>query len=308
MSDIITRRAHLKRFGRTAALFSAGLLLLALCLDWTVGVYIDRQDGRRLIGREVYQLKKSLARADPSVKSIYLGDSVARQLFPPGTERSDETRHLTSNQAISLAGHYYLLEEAIRAYPNLQDVAFLYTTRSWRNNLNQVYTSDYFCGYFTQPRHVWETFAVTRDVPLLGTHVVRAAFPNLAALNSWMSLSRAGTGADRDESDAHDANSAQFDHSLVVSPVSAHFAQRMKALCAEKGITLRFHACPVSDEFHAQDDSKVYDSPIPTVAATHFGPDKRHLKPEAVAFVRKLMEAHLQMAARTGARARVAAP
>lgn len=308
MSDVISRRNHLKRFGKTAGVFVTVLVLLALCLDRVVGAYIDRQDGRRLIGREVYQLKKSLQGTDPAVRAIFLGDSVARQLFPPGTERTRETRHLTSNQAISLAGHYYILEDALRAYPNLQDVTVLYTTRSWRNNLDQVYTSDYFCGYFTEPRQIWETFVVTHDVPLLATHLVRAAFPNITAFNSWMSLSRGKTGTTRNENDTHDPTSSQFDHSLVVSPVSAHFAQRMKALCAEKGVTLRFHACPVSDEFHAQDDSKVYDSPIPKVAAAYFGPDKRHLKPEAVAVVRQLMEEHLQMAAPAGQMARVAAP
>ena len=138
--------------------------------------------GGHIIGADVYGATWRARRRTPEVRTILLGDSVARQLFPPGREPKElngRYRFLTSNQAISMAGQYYLLQDALRSCPGATDVYLLYFPGSLANDLGPDFTHDYFCGYFHSPRQIAEVFAVKRDFTLLASQVGHGLFPNL---------------------------------------------------------------------------------------------------------------------------------
>jgi hypothetical protein len=82
-------------------------------------------DPSDLVGVEIYDVLKRAAQPGPDVERVYVGDSVARQFFPPGGEPHARVRFLTTNAIVSLAGDYYLAEEAFRHCPNARDIVIV---------------------------------------------------------------------------------------------------------------------------------------------------------------------------------------
>jgi len=80
-------------------------------------------------------------------KKILLGDSVGNQLFP-NTTNNDKINSLTCNQAISMVGHFILLNNYLSTGNKVDTVFLIYTPFSFQNNLNQVYTYHYFLKPF----------------------------------------------------------------------------------------------------------------------------------------------------------------
>ena len=178
----------MKRFLRNSVLFLAGLLGVGFFVDARVGRVIRKSYGkygtRLVVGFDVYQAVKRSDVPGPQVRVLYLGDSVSRQLFGYKTEPGPRVRYLCSNQAVSLAGQYYLLGRALKSCPNTREVDFFYFPGSWANNLPRLLSHDYYCGYFHTPGEIAETFAATRDFDLLAAQAGRCVFPNLLTANS----------------------------------------------------------------------------------------------------------------------------
>ena len=80
----------MKRFLRNSLLFAAGLLALGLVIDARVGRTIRRNNGsynkHRLVGWDVYEAVRAADAPGPQIRKLYLGDSVARQMFPPDAQ------------------------------------------------------------------------------------------------------------------------------------------------------------------------------------------------------------------------------
>ena len=136
-----------KRFVVGCARFAIGLAVVLALSEVALARYNAHSWGYRLIGREVFQALRVAERVEGQIHTLYLGDSVARQLFPPNYEL-DGVRSLTTNQAISVAGQYYLLREALATHRGVREVVLFYQPRSFENNLDQVFTEDYYFGYF----------------------------------------------------------------------------------------------------------------------------------------------------------------
>jgi hypothetical protein len=280
----------MKRFLKTSAVFCIGLIVLVAGLDFALSRYNRRNEGKYLVGREVYIAQTIAGRPSPKVHTLFLGDSVARQIFPPGEEKNPSLRYLTTNQAISVAGQYYLLEDALKTHPNVKRVFMFYTPSAWANDWDQAFTHDYFCGYFHQPRQVLEAFAVKRDWSLLGTHLGRAFLPNLAALNSTLSQSRVKPRRSW-------VKEAKPDQPIEVSDVSKAYLEKLRNLCSSRGIAFRVYPCPVSQAFSFRDDSHLYDAPIVYLPPDAFHDDAIHLTAPNVVPVRTAMAARLSLPA-----------
>lgn len=272
-----------RAFAARAALFAVGGLALVFALDAALGWYTARTDGRYLVGREVYQAVRTARRADPRVRVVYLGDSVARQLFSPGTEPGPEARFLATNAAISAAGQCYLLEDVLQSCPNLRTVYLLMTPSAWINELDPAYTRDYFCGYFHRPRYVREMFAVKRNLKLQGSHLARCLLPNVFALNTAMTVRPSAPAT-------APAWYLQPRNTVRLGPVSRYYVRKMRRLCAERGITFRLLPCPTSSRFVYDGVEAVYDEPliyIPDAAA--FVEDGLHFRRASLDAVRSRM-------------------
>jgi len=97
-------------------------------------------------GREIYlSLKKS--KQKNKSKKLLIGDSVGNQLFNNETN-NDTINSLACNQAISMAGHYILLNNYINAGNTIDTLYMIFTPFFFKNNLDQVYTYHYFLKPF----------------------------------------------------------------------------------------------------------------------------------------------------------------
>ncbi len=285
---------QLNRLLRTAVLFIGGFISLACLADHLAGLYIARTGRVHLIGGDIYAVRMQLAETNPAVRTVFLGDSVARQLFPPGNEPQPGVKFLTSNQAISVAGQYYLLEDAVRCYPNLHEVFLFYSVICWRNNLDLgSLTRDYFCGNFHTWRQVSEAFAAHRNLPLALAHGARTLLPNLLTLSSAVNVAPPTSHSEETHSDEAHSPRVVKPSKFPLSRVSVEFLKRINALCARRGIVLRVYPTPISDEFRYLDEEAVYDAPLVYCGATNFVADRVHLKPTSLPAVRELMSSTL---------------
>jgi hypothetical protein len=97
-------------------------------------------------GNEIYiSLNKSKRKG--KTKKILIGDSVCNQLFSNITF-NDTINSLACNQAISMAGHFILLDNYLKANNQVDTVYMIFSPFSFLNNLDQVYTYHYFLKPF----------------------------------------------------------------------------------------------------------------------------------------------------------------
>jgi len=100
------------------------------------------------------------SKLDDSSKILLIGDSVARQL-KLGDSQSDYF-DLTTNQAISLAGQFVLVQNALENNTNLEKIVLIYHPHSFNNNLDQEWTFNYFCKPFLNVGNynTWSNFVL----------------------------------------------------------------------------------------------------------------------------------------------------
>lgn len=302
----------LGRFIRIAVPFFFVLVLTVGAVEALLGVRNSVRHGRGMIGREVYVAKEAAGRPGPGVTTLYLGDSVARQLFRPGTEQSDVVRYLTSNYAISLAGQFYLLEEALKQCPNVREVNLLLVPHTWGNDLGPPFTDDYFCGHFHDAKHIAEVWRLRKDLRLTTVHASRWLLPNLLAENAarrpqgpvdvpsqahpiegWLApaggepLLRVIDALVPPPATASVAAGVAPDGviDLPLSSVSRHYLSRIRTLCGSRGITLRVLPGPVRDSHRYRDPHGVYTAGFLYIEASKFL-DDTHVRPEHLGEVR----------------------
>ena len=261
----------MKRFAIRAIVFFALLLCIVVALELSLARANRKTHGQFRIGEDVYQVLEDADAPHPHVTTVYLGDSVARQLFRMHTEPSPKLLYLPSNQAISLAGQYCLLQKVIARTPQLHHVYLFYTPRSWANNLDQIFTHDYFCGYFHSPALVWEIWTLQHDRQLTEAHVGRMLLPNIMAENSYLNRSQSNYGVPIVPVDAASAH--------PLSHASLYFLNKMKSLCAQRQIVLKVLPCPCqgSPAQFAQ-VAPVYDAPVTYYPPDLFLADQIHFK------------------------------
>lgn len=316
------RAPGLRQFVKVSALFLLGLLVCVAVAEWEVGRQIRRTRARGILGGvDVYPARRQAQKPAPHARAIFIGDSVARQLFMPAKEPNDAVRFVASNQAISMAGQYYMLEETLSHCPSARDVYLMYYPGSFGNGLPPMLSHDYYCGYFHRPSQVIETFRVTHDTSLLVAHIGRMLLPNLMAANSAKHIAdgtrnsfgqpidtqpapKPGEGfaqlsADREPLldiaaavippatpvPPHAWTTPPGMQPVQVSTVSRCYLARMRALCQAKGIALHVLPAPCSDVVSWFDGDHVYDAPIVYFPHTQYH-DAMHFEPPYIASAR----------------------
>ena len=314
-------RVELRKFLWVSATFSLGLLLTVFAVDGLLGLHNARHRGGKIIGREVYEAIQAARRPGEKVKTLYLGDSVARQMFRPGTEPRDDVRYATSNYAISLAGQYYLLEEALRRCPDTREVNLILLVGVWGHDLGPPFTDDYFCGHFHGTSQVAEVWRLKKDLRLSTVHASRWLLPNLLAVNAarrpqgpveplspqakpvegWLTpaegeplLRVLGWFVDRANHPDPMKHEVTLDGAVVVplSETSRYYLAKMRALCREKGVRLRVLPGPNADVGRYHDNKGIYDGRFIYIDPAKLG-DGTHMKPQFLDEVRaKVIETH----------------
>src|SRR4051812_19528060 len=93
-----------QRFALRGAAFLFGALVAASAVDAVAAQCFDTAGGKNILGGEVREVVRASNAPDPRVEVAYFGDSVARQLFRHGEEKSPDVMHLTANISVSFAG------------------------------------------------------------------------------------------------------------------------------------------------------------------------------------------------------------
>lgn len=98
-------------------------------------------------GHEVYtSIKKSKEKT--KIKKLIIGDSTANQLYNTETDTTSSIYSLTCNQAIGIVGHFFLLNNYLKAGNHPEDVYMIYSPLGFWDNLDQIYTYHYFLKPF----------------------------------------------------------------------------------------------------------------------------------------------------------------
>lgn len=308
-------RNEFKTFLRISTKFLAGLAIALLIVEHGVGIWLAKSGHLGGISPEVRRAADRISAQPGSPHAIILGDSVARQLFPHNQESSNRIVYLPTNAAVTMAGQYYLAQDAMNRWSSLTDIYLVLLPITWQNNMPRTPTHDYFCAHFHSPERVLEILLFKRDIELSLAHLGRCFLPNLLAANS---LSQPATAMQpspdnplrpSDTSEAPDPErwltllsssmapkweeippAAPGTAIVRMSPVSQHFLAKLKADCRQRGIRLHVLPCPVSSEkcgITFVDPMHVYDAPIIDDIPAADLVDGIHMKPERVAEIRR---------------------
>lgn len=308
----------MRQFLKTSFAFVLGLMITLAVAERFLGWRMARLHGQLSVSPEIYVAIERASEPSQAVHSIVLGDSVAHQLFPPGSARGADERFLTCNQAGSLAAQYYILADALRSFPELHEVYLLYYPGSFENDLGPPYANDYFCGFFHSPAEIHEVFEVKRDARLTLAQIGRLLLPNILAVNSYnrpMAWQRVGTWSGAAPTIAAPAREPLADlldrwwghkppvtpppHTAVGRPVflsrvSQYYLPKMRQLCRAHGVSFHVLPCPCSAAEPFDDVEHIYERPIIYLPAEEFG-DGIHVREPFRAALRErlIAEDHL---------------
>jgi hypothetical protein len=185
------------------------------------------------IGKEVYEAIESSKEYYPSKDTVILGDSVAKELITTGLKDEINVVDLTCNQAISLAGHYILLVNTLSRNPQVRKVYLLYHVDSFKNDLDQIWTYN----YFIKPLYIDNEQLVkqpTRNIIQSHFYWILFKFPIAKVLPVFGQI------------DYSCKNAAKKNYSYL-SPTSIEYLGEMKNICQHHNVTLKIIPVPVSE-------------------------------------------------------------
>ena len=135
----------MKRFlGKIFGIISC-IIVLFMVINF---VYYKTDDISGLVAFEVYDAINK-TRETTEYTTVVLGDSVARQFFHPDYQKEDrDICFLATNQAITPAGNYILLEEYLKSNPQTEKVYYVVRPESLTAGINFHYSYSYFVTPF----------------------------------------------------------------------------------------------------------------------------------------------------------------
>jgi hypothetical protein len=273
-------------FLRRGAAFTVGGLVLLALIDPILGLILRRDGHMRRVAAPVYLSIKAAAEPSEETRSIFLGDSVARQFFALGNEPGPEYLFLASMEPVSMAGQFYTLERALLGHPNTKEVVLMLRPESLLNDLSTEMAYNYFCLYFSDMRHVWEVYGVSRNPTLMVHHFSRSLFPNVFSVIAFMNV---GQGQLRTLPVAppqlQDSPPLQIG---LQSPVTRFFLSKIRALAASHGATFRLLPCPNRKSDRVDVEPAIFDVPPVFVDDDWFTADRVHLKGPNVEEARRI--------------------
>lgn len=189
-------------------------------------LYNDRYQ-HVVAGDEIYYaIKKS--KSKNKSKKIIFGDSVGRQLFDSKTNH-DTINSLASNQAISMAGHFILLNNYLNSGNQVDTVYFIFRPITFQNNLNQVYTYHYFLKPFYKKEY-YQYFTNT-----VKEQVSKVPYNKFCRYPSVLTSNWAPEFVPEDE-----------DKQSFLSPISIEYLKKIKELAVKHNFKLIILPTPMN--------------------------------------------------------------
>lgn len=208
-------------------------------------LYNNGRYKKKVSYNEVY-LSIDKSKQKSKARKVLLGDSVGKQLFD-NNENNDTINSLACNQAISLAGQYFLLHNYIAAGNKIDTAYVFFVPFSFNNNLNQIYAYNYFVKPFYRDEYK------PLMTPLVKRQIAKIPYTEIAwypgiVTNGW----------------SPDYNAADPVNYTFLAPVSIEYLHQMAALAKENHFKLVMRCGPISykrkNEVAALDQTEISKS------------------------------------------------
>lgn len=139
----------MKKFCKHSIFFLLPLFICFFCYSFYL--FKSGEYEKTATGSEVYSSIRN-SKKKVYVKKLIIGDSTAFQFF--NDQDGSDLFSLACNQAISLCGHYILLNNFLSAGNRPKDVYLVYMPFSFCNNLDEKYTYGYFLKPFFKDEYI----------------------------------------------------------------------------------------------------------------------------------------------------------
>lgn len=217
----------MKKFLLQIVLFAG----LALCIILPPEIYKMRHVvPSTQINPDVYNAIENSLQKTPRYRYLVMGDSMGMQLYPCDGSYSN-LFSLTCNQAITFAGHYFLLNNYLEQNKDSMpdDVILIYNPISFRNNTD-VFTFHYFLKpFFTDQYKGLYTESLWKAIKCVPFYWL-SQFP-IVNTSSW----------------SVEYHPDKYKPYSLLSPISSDYLKLMINLLKENNINFRIIAPPLSD-------------------------------------------------------------
>lgn len=242
----------MRRFIYRVLLFFAAGIVIVLFLFYII--YFEA-DIRKLIGYEVYHSIIKAEQKPRGVKKLIIGDSVCKQLYD-NFEYNDSLYSLACNQAISMVGQYILLDAFLKNYTesDLLEVVLIYRPSSFRNNLDQSYTFNYFLKpfYFKKNDVYFSPLVKGQIKNIPNYYLVKIPF---------IRKSRWSSAYNRKGDDPNN---------FTISAISAQYLMKMHEICIQNRVRSFTIICPYMSNQFQTEDFKSFDDEVRKYGLTDF--------------------------------------
>ena len=182
----------------------------------------------RFPGQEIYNaIDKS--HSYNNKKILLLGDSVANQIFNNSFEY-DYINSLATNQAIGIAGNYFLLYNYLKKGNKIDSLVLFFIPESFGNNLNQKYTYHYFLKPFNNSNY---SLLFTENLKIQINKINYNSFSQIPhiKISSW----------------SPKLQSIEAHNHTFLSPLSIEYLNRIKLLSLEYDFNIIIKSPPLSE-------------------------------------------------------------
>ncbi|MGN0595627.1 MAG: hypothetical protein ACI4I6_10740 [Hominimerdicola sp.] len=198
----------------------------------------------RLPGDEVYNAIE-FSDKNSGYKKVVLGDSVAKQLFVPGTAYKDEYYSLAANRVIGLAGQYLLLKNYLENNPQTEEVVIMLLPSSVQQDFNDKLTYSYFVLPFFQ---YYRYFMTERSFKVIEDNY--GIFSNSEVL---FMMTRSALLRNLYQTYVMDVSDMESTDSWK------EYMVKIQEMCDEKGINVKWRSSPLSntEESHQKEETLI---------------------------------------------------
>lgn len=200
-----------------------------LISDLTVFLHYKVLKIKSFNGPEVAEAISYSKKQYSGIKYLVIGDSVGKQLYDTG--RKGNCLSLACNQAISMAGHFFLLNNYLlkNEQSKPQEIILVYSPWSFRNNLDQ-YAYHYMLKHFYNKEYkAFFTRSLKTSIHSI-PHFWTSQIPFIKHSNYSVEYKL-----------------EEFGYGLI-SPITKDYLVMIDNLCKKNDIPLRITAPPVSED------------------------------------------------------------
>jgi len=200
-----------------------------------------------LIGKEVYEVIGK-SKSATECKTIILGDSVARSLYPPSV-LNRKYDSLASSASISMVGQYLLTKNILEKNSGITEVVLIYHPVSFENDLDWIWSFNYFLKPFYGGEYM--------------RYISKTAEKRIRKISCWLfsvlPIVKFSNISPEVENYAGFERNGTIGKTYMPSDLSAEYLVKIKKMLDEKKIRFRVISPRLDEKYKKTDSSKFRD-------------------------------------------------